>query len=525
MRRISIGTRDELLKAVASRYRSSTRAEKGLILTEFAEISGYHRKHAERLLRCQDVAVRSGPRPERRVYDIAVREALVVLWETSDRICGKRLKPLIPLLIPAMERHGHLAMDDEVKRRLLLISAATIDRVLAPVRAVSSGGGRRRNAHSSAVRKSVPIRTHADWNDPAPGFLEADLVAHSGPSSSGSYIQTLVMTDIATGWTECAPLLFREQHLLGEVMTQLRTLLPFPLRGFDTDNDSVFMNETIRAWCASSQVEFTRCRPYQKNDQAHVEQKNGAIVRRMVGYRRYAGVAIARELGRFYQTMRLFVNFFQPSFKLQEKHRDGAQVTKRYHPPLTPYQRILARPEIHQETKENLTAQFGALDPVALLAEIRLSQARLTKMADEGPKDQDADPKADVERFLDGLRHAWKDGDVRPTSQRKPPVLHKRTVPDPLKAVTTDLRCLFEQDPSRTGREFLEEIQAAYPDLYPVSLLRTVQRRVKIWRHDMAKSLVLGPSVSITREQSAADALRYVGTPRTSGTPTQASIG
>ena len=469
--------------------------------------------------------MRSGPRPERRVYDIAVREALVVLWETSDRICGKRLKPLIPLLIPAMERHGHLAMDDEVKRRLLLISAATIDRVLAPVRAVSSGGGRRRNAHSSAVRKSVPIRTHADWNDPAPGFLEADLVAHSGPSSSGSYIQTLVMTDIATGWTECAPLLFREQHLLGEVMTQLRTLLPFPLRGFDTDNDSVFMNETIRAWCASSQVEFTRCRPYQKNDQAHVEQKNGAIVRRMVGYRRYAGVAIARELGRFYQTMRLFVNFFQPSFKLQEKHRDGAQVTKRYHPPLTPYQRILARPEIHQETKENLTAQFGALDPVALLAEIRLSQARLTKMADEGPKDQDADPKADVERFLDGLRHAWKDGDVRPTSQRKPPVLHKRTVPDPLKAVTTDLRCLFEQDPSRTGREFLEEIQAAYPDLYPVSLLRTVQRRVKIWRHDMAKSLVLGPSVSITREQSAADALRYVGTPRTSGTPTQASIG
>ncbi|MBC7738808.1 MAG: transposase, partial [Candidatus Saccharibacteria bacterium] len=186
MRRISMGTKDELLKAVASRYRSSTRAEKGRILTEFAEIFGYHRKHAERLLRCEDVVERSQPRPERRVYDIAVREALVLLWEASDRICGKRLKPLIPLLIPAMERHGHLAMDEEVKTRLLRISAATIDRVLASVRAVSSGGGRRRNAHSSAVRKCVPIRTHADWNDPVPGFLEADLVAHSGPSSSGS---------------------------------------------------------------------------------------------------------------------------------------------------------------------------------------------------------------------------------------------------------------------------------------------------------------------------------------------------
>lgn len=295
------------------------------------------------------------------------------------------------------------------------------------------------------MRKSVPIRTHADWNDPVPGFLEADLVAHSGPSSSGSFIQTLVMTDIATGWTECAPLLFREQHLPGEVLTQLRTLLPFTLRGFDTDNDTVFMNETIRAWCTESQIEFTRCRPYQKNDQAPVpqkngvEQKNGALVRRMVGYRRYAGVTIARELGRFYQTMRLFVNFFQPSFKLQEKHRDGAQVTKRYHPPLTPYQRILARPKIDQATKEDLTAQFSALDPVALLAEIRLSQARLILMPtfrgmrNEGPQDQDADPKACVERFLDGLRNAWREGEVRPTSQRKPPVIHGRTVPDPLR--------------------------------------------------------------------------------------------
>ena len=396
-------------------------------------------------------------------------------------------------------------MDDEVKARLLRISAATIDRVLAPMREVGSGGGRRRNAHSSAVRKSVPIRTHADWNDPVPGFLEADLVAHSGPSSSGSFIQTLVMTDIATGWTECAPLLFREQHLLGEVLTQLRTLLPFPLRGFDTDNDSVFMNETIRAWCAGSEIEFTRCRPYQKNDQAHVEQKNGAIVRRMVGYRRYTGVAIARELGRFYQTMRLFVNFFQPSFKLQEKQRDGAQITKRYHAPLTPYQRILARPEIDQAAKENLTVQFSALDPVALLAEIRQSQARLTMMAifrgmrNEGPQDPKSDPKADVDRFLDGLRHAWKEGEVRPTSHRKPPVIHGRTVPDPLEAITTDLRSLFEQDPSCTGREFLEEIQGAYPGQYPVSLLRTVQRRVKIWRHEMAKSLVLGPSEPTVR--------------------------
>lgn len=268
VRRISMATRDELLDAVAFRYRSATRVEKGRILTEFTEISGYHRKHAERLLRRTHVADRARPRPERRVYDAAVREALVVLWEAADRICGKRLKPLIPLLIPAMERHGHLALDETVRGLLHQISAASIDRVLAPMRAASSGGRRRQNAHCSAVRRSVPVRTYADWNDPVPGYMEADLVAHSGPSASGSFLQTLTLTDVATGWTECAPLLFREGRLVGEAMTALRAALPFPLLGFDTDNDTVFMNEVIKGWCEARAVEFTRSRPYRKNDQA-----------------------------------------------------------------------------------------------------------------------------------------------------------------------------------------------------------------------------------------------------------------
>ena len=172
-----MGTRDELLVAVAARYRGATRGEKGRILFEFAEITGYRRKHAERLLRKEPVAKRSRLRPERRIYDQAVREALVVLWEASDRICGKRLKPLIPVLIPAMERHGHLKLDEEVRTWLLEISAATIDRALAGVRSTAFGGRQRRNAHASAVRQSVPVRTYADWDDPAPGYMEADAMA------------------------------------------------------------------------------------------------------------------------------------------------------------------------------------------------------------------------------------------------------------------------------------------------------------------------------------------------------------
>jgi hypothetical protein len=316
-------TRDELVEAVGTRYRVASREEKGRILKEFAAVSGYCRKHAARILRQESRPLRSAPRHSRRTYDDAVREALIVLWESSDRICGKRLKALIPMLIFSMERHGDLALDGEVRARLLKISAATIDRVLAPMRAQSSGRKRRRAAPSLAIRRSVPVRTFSDWGDPSPGFIEADLVAHSGSVTRGSFIQTLVLTDIASGWTECAPMLFREQTLLREVLTAVSRAMPFPLAGLDTDNDSVFMNETVKEWCDAAGVVFTRSRPYRKNDQAHVEQKNGAVVRRMVGYRRLEGLKAAQILARLYQSMRLFVNFFQPSFKLAETRREG----------------------------------------------------------------------------------------------------------------------------------------------------------------------------------------------------------
>jgi len=267
MRRISMATRDELVRAVSERYGGANREERGRILDEFAAVTGLHRKHAMRLLRGGAPDRQWGPRPGRRVYDVAVREALIVVWEASDRVCGKRLRPLVPLLIDAMERHGHLQLAPEVRGGLLAMSAATIDRALREVRG-QAGGGRRRASPSAGVRRSVPVRTFADWDDPAPGFMEADLVAHSGPTAEGSFVQTLTLTDIATGWTECAPLLVREQTLLTEVLGEVRKRLPFPLLGFDTDNDSVFMNETVRDYCTAAGVVFTRCRPYRKNDQA-----------------------------------------------------------------------------------------------------------------------------------------------------------------------------------------------------------------------------------------------------------------
>ena len=493
MRRIKMATRDELVLVIGERYGQGTIAEKSRILDEFVAVTGFHRKHAMRLLRRGQPSCRSGSRPGRRVYDDAVREALIVAWEASDRVCGKRLQALVPVLVEAMERHGHLQLAPKVRTGLLAMSAATMDRALREVRGQAGGRARRRAAPSAAIRRSVPVRTFSDWQDPPPGFFEADLVAHSGPVASGSFVQTLVLTDIATGWTECAPLLVREQRLLTEVLAELRKLLPFALLGFDTDNDSVFMNETVRDYCHEAGVTFTRCRPYRKNDQAWVEQKNGAVVRRMVGYRRFEGLDAAAELARLYASARLFVNFFQPAFKLAEKERDGARVKKRYHQPATPYQRLLAEPRTPEAARSRVTAMAASLDPVRLLCEIRAAQQRLVEIADK-PINSEPTAGLDVtlERFLSGLRMAWKDGEVRPTARAKVRAKRLRRCPDPFAAVSAQLRAWFEAEPERTGRELFERLQAQHPGVYRDGQLRTCQRRLKIWRREMAHKLVFG---------------------------------
>jgi len=273
-----------------------------------------------------------------------VRDALVALWEASDRVCGERLVVMIPALLPPLERHGRVRLDKSEHALVLSVSAATIDRMLVDVKIAAAGGRRRRVGFYSAIRREVPIRTFNDWNDPPPGFCEIDLVAHGGTSVAGSFIQTLTMVDVATGWTECLPLVARDGSLVVEAMRRAQGLFPWLIRGADFDNDSAFMNDVVVRWCRMRKIEVTRSRAYKKNDQAFVEQKNGAVVRRLVGYGRFDGVETAGVMARLYAAARLHVNFFQPSFKLKEKQREGAKVIKRYHKPATPYERELAHP-------------------------------------------------------------------------------------------------------------------------------------------------------------------------------------
>lgn len=483
--------RRELVRVLAGRYQSATKAQKARILDEFVAISGYHRKHAIRTLRAgADLGERAPPPRRPAVYDEAVRQALVVLWEASDRICGKRLRPLLPQLVSSLERHGHLQLDALVREKLLRAGASTIDRLLCPARAAGGAGGRRhRRAH--AVRGAIPVRTFAEWGDPDPGFMEVDLVAHCGGAVSGSFAHTMTLTDIASGWTECVALPIRESSLVVSALERLRTAMPFRLRGIDTDNGSEFINEVVLRYSQEAGLEFTRSRPYRKNDQAWVEQKNGSVVRRLVGYGRLEGLVASEALARLYDSTRLFVNFFQPSFKLRSKERIGARVRKQYFAPETPCARLLASARIEEAAKEKLRAVLATLDPLRLLDEIRTVQRHIASLAAGLPAHLAPARDGDLERFLQSLGTAWRTGEVRPTHMARPKVArYWRTRKDPLVEVWPKVVAWLECEPDRTAQELLQRLRGPEAGDIGDRHLRTLQRRVRAWRAAAARRLV-----------------------------------
>ena len=496
--RMSMTTRKELTEAVSARYRCASRSEKQKILDEFVALTGCHRKHAIRVLSCKSV-VDPAAKARNRIYDEATRQALIVLWEAADRVCGKRLKVLIPMLIDAMERHGHLDLASIVKDKVLAISAATIDRMLAGTRLQIDGQRKRRKGVGAAIRRSIPVRTFADWGDPPPGFFEMDMVEHySGPKIDGDYLHTLVLTDIASGWTECFAMRHRSQALVIDGLDKVADDLPFPMLGVDSDNDSAFMTQDVFDYCKSKRLEQTRSRAYKKNDQAWVEQKNGAIVRRLVGYGRLSGIEATKTLAQLYASSRLYINFFQPSFKLKTKTRDGARVKKVYHPPATPCDRLIAHPAVDPIVKEKLAAQFQTLDPVRLLQQIRVAQQALSDIATFGPPAQHAAPAAvaptPVGEFLSSLSSAWKEGEVRPTHRKKSKAPRCwRTRVNPFAAAWPVIEAWLAAEPSASAVELMNRLAAMTPEVYgSKAQLRTLQRRVGEWRSERAKQMVLG---------------------------------
>jgi hypothetical protein len=528
---ISMGARREVLSAVAERYWSAGRVEKGRILDALCRTTGWHRKHAVRALRRRavDTAVETlAPRERKRCYGATIKDALTALWEASDHVCGKRLVVMIPILVPALERHGRLQLSEGEQAQLLAVSAATIDRMLGDVKVAAAGGRRRRAGFYSAIRREVPIRTFNDWKDPAPGFCEVDMVAHGGTSVAGSFIQTLTMVDVATGWTECLPLVNRDGSFVVEAIKRAQSLFPWLLRGVDFDNDSAFMNEVVVPWCRGQKLEVTRSRAYKKNDQAFVEQKNGAVVRRLMGYGRFDGAETARVMARLYAAARLYVNFFQPSFKLKEKRREGAKVIKRYHNPSTPYERALAHPMVTAAVKERLCAQYRTLDPVALLANIRSTQEELGNRIDRragGPLPEIVARKSDdvvcsstaeSTAFARRLGTDLVRGEPRAT-HRRPKRRYKKRIqmPSKLDSHVTLIEGWLAAEPQLTAIAIVGRLAELHPQQFGKKQHSIVQRLLRALRRGAAQRLIAETAAdayeSIAQPPGAVDGSGYAG--------------
>jgi hypothetical protein len=491
------------LEAARQRYGGLSAAGKRRLLDELELLTGYHRKSLLRLLNrhpsptpdgvdAMEEKVELKPHPRRR-YGPEAAAALVPLWEASDRLCGKRLAALLPLLVESLEQHGHLSLDLAVREQVLAMSSATIDRLLAPIRKASGGNNWRRPPRAySGVRRRVPVRTFKGWDDHhEPGWLEIDLVAHCGGRMQGPFLWTLVATDIATGWSESVPILVRDGAVVLTALQLIRRQLPFPLRGIDADNDPVFMNSLMEAWCArpGHQIVLTRSRAYQSNDQAWVEQKNGMLVRRVVGYQRLEGLEAAQLLGELYGALRLFTNLFQPSFKLKSSERDGGRIKRQHHPPRTPLQRLIKSGALPQEQAEALRDQQRRTDPVALLVSIRRCQGQLAVLAsgEHGSPEKSAKTARDLaaenrslEVFLGGLQTLWHSSQPR---RRKPkPRSGKRSRPDPFEPDVVMIEQWLEAEPLIRAKTLLERLIQHNPKRYGECHLRTLQRRLRGYR-------------------------------------------
>ncbi len=485
-KRLGRVAKNELVQILRPRYRNGTKGDKSKILDELVAVTGFHRKHATRLLSGRRLAS-SVPALGRKVYKEAVTETLIVLWETADRICGKRLKAILEPLIGAMERHGHLSLTPELREQLLRVSASTIDRHLKPMRARSSR--RRTSRAKSKPSRQIPTRTFGDWSDSPPGRLEIDFVVHCGGTMLGSYIHSLVATDVCSGWTESVPLLVREQSLVTNGLDVLGTQFPMPITGINSDNDSAFINDTLIDYCKGHGIEFTRSRPYRKNDQAWIEQKNGSVIRRFVGHDRFSGPVMAQTLAQLYQALRLYVNYFQPSFKLIEKDRIGGRVKKTYDTPKTPCDRLITNPLVDAVTKRRLLDERSHLDPVELLFRIRQAQTALAALS--SPERRDAPNRESLKSFLAALPHVWRDGEIRPTHRKRASKPHNwRTRTDPFEGVWTEVLGWLQEEPDSTAKALFYRLQEKYPRRYSSGQLRTLQRRVKGWRSMMARELV-----------------------------------
>lgn len=384
---------------LASKYRgSASKKQRSRMLDEVQELTGYNRHYAAWLLRNygkrramkdaqgQPVQLVVGKKNKRRAtqrrctYDRAVRKEILFLWDCFDQMCGKRLVAMLPDLLPVLVRRQRIRNDEEVYEKLIRISAATVDRMLREERKKRRLKGNTHTKPSSILKSQIPILISSELNRTVAGHYQIDLVGHDGGNPNGHFAFTLNAVELSSGWIEPQILLNKAHRWAKEAIGRINTISPVPILSFHSDNDSSFLNEHLQRWCQQHNIHYTRSRPYHCNDTCYVEQKNYNIVRQAVGYARYETEEEVALMGSLYEKLRLLINFFYPSMKLLEKHRQGARIHKTYDKPRTPFRRLLDNPAVPTSIKIKLRHKKRQLDPLLMKAQITKLQGQLLEM-------------------------------------------------------------------------------------------------------------------------------------------------
>ena len=397
---LKMSEKKSITRETAPRYKSADKKDKHRILDEYTKTTGYNRKYAIHLLSTwgkEQLHIIDGkpvkfivgkPRKRKkrigkRIYDDSVREAVRKIWELFDYMCGKRLAVLIRMNIDILSNDTELEIDEIIRDKLIKISPSTIDRMMAPERKKLNFKGISHTKAGTLLKHQIPIRTFFNWDERKPGFFELDTVAHGGSSSSGEYCFTLNATDVYSGWVELRALQNKAHRWVKENTENIRIELPYPMKGVDSDNGGEFINYQLLEWCNDHEITFTRGRPYRKNDNCFVEQKNDLAVRRVVGYYRFDTQQEYEALREVYKHLCPLLNFYYPSMRIIGKIRIGPKVKKSYDAPKPPYQRLLESPDIAESIKEDLRKRANAIHIVKQKRLVDKAVAKLMRIYEQ----------------------------------------------------------------------------------------------------------------------------------------------